>query len=75
MKFYAGIDLHSNNLVQVILTVLAMYKEQIEAVAIESTYKLVLAGSCLASRRLRSASGEHSRRGGVRWTKVQRRQI
>lgn len=58
MKFYAGIDLHSNNLVLVILDsndkviyskrlpndvqsilgVLAMYKEQIEAVAIESTY-------------------------------------
>ena len=58
MKFYAGIDLHSNNLVLVILDsndkviyskrlpndvqsilgVLAMYKEQIDAVAVESTY-------------------------------------
>ena len=58
MKFYAGIDLHSNNLVlvildsndkviyskrlpndvQVVLKVLAMYKEQIEAIAVESTY-------------------------------------
>lgn len=58
MKLYAGIDLHSNNSVlvvldendkviyskrlpndaQVILGVLAMYKEQIEAVAVESTY-------------------------------------
>ena len=58
MKLYAGIDLHSNNSVlvvldendkviyskrlpndaQVILEVLAMYKEQIEAVAVESTY-------------------------------------
>ena len=58
MKLYVGIDLHSNNLVLVILDsndkviyskrlpndvqsilgVLAMYKEQIEAVAIESTY-------------------------------------
>lgn len=58
MKFYAGIDLHSNNLVlvildshdkviyskrlpndvQVVLKVLAMYKQQIEAIAVESTY-------------------------------------
>ena len=58
MKLYAGIDLHSNNSVlvvldendkviyskrlpndaQVILGVLAMYREQIEAIAVESTY-------------------------------------
>lgn len=58
MKLYAGIDLHSNNSVlvvldendkviyskrlpndaQVILGVLAMYKAQIEAIAVESTY-------------------------------------
>lgn len=64
MKFCVGIDLHSNNLVlvildsndkvvyskrlpndvQVILTVLDMYKEQIEAVAIEVPLQLVLAG-------------------------------
>ena len=64
MKFCVGIDLHSNNLVlvildsndkvvyskrlpndvQVILTVLDMYKEQIEAVAIKVPLQLVLAG-------------------------------
>lgn len=58
MKLYAGIDLHSNNSVlviidendkviyskrlpndiQVILEVLAMYKAQIDAIAVESTY-------------------------------------
>ncbi len=91
MKFYAGIDLHSNNLVLVILDsndkviyskrlpndvqsilgVLAMYKEQIEAVAIESTYNWYWLVDALQAEGYEVRSGEHCGRGGLRWSEIQ----